>query len=162
MKRDGKNINAHITVLGTEPFDWSLRIHHLRTSPLPSESKILSVFIFIFFLLMSASFLKIYEIGSDVPIVSDAEPPKEQKDPLALTMTIDTNEITLSTGVPSRLYKKFTRQPNEDFNYDEIHTVLIDLKKCQPGRLLCLDLLNMACLSLAARTGGSTRADSIE
>lgn len=33
--------------------------------------------------------------------------------------------------------------------------VLIDLKKCQPGRLLCLDLLNMACLSLAARTGGN-------
>jgi hypothetical protein len=33
--------------------------------------------------------------------------------------------------------------------------VLVDLKKCEPGRLLCLDILNMACLSLAARTGGN-------
>lgn len=88
-----------------------------------------SVFIFIFFLLMSASFLKIYEIGSDVPIVSDAEPPKDKKEPLALTMNIQTNEITLSTGVPSRPYKKFQREAGGEFNYEDIHATLIDLKK---------------------------------
>jgi len=33
--------------------------------------------------------------------------------------------------------------------------VLIDLKKCQPDRLLCLDILNLACLSLAAVNGAN-------
>ncbi len=88
-----------------------------------------AIFIFIFFLLMSSTFLRIYEIGSDVPIVSDAEPPKDQKDPLALTLTAETNEITLARGLPSKSFKKFQRQPNGEFNYEEIHSVLIDLKK---------------------------------
>ena len=34
-----------------------------------------SVFIFIFFLLMSAQFIHVMEIGSPVPILSAAEPP---------------------------------------------------------------------------------------
>lgn len=88
-----------------------------------------SIFIFIFFLLMSASFLKIYEIGSDVPIVSDAEPPKDEKDPLALTLKIDNNKMTLLKGVPSKEFKTFTKMENGEFNYEELHTVLIDLKK---------------------------------
>ncbi len=88
-----------------------------------------SVFIFIFFLLMSASFLKIYEIGSDVPIVSDAEPPKNQKDPLALTLIAETNQIILARGIPSQRVQKFERQPDGQFNYEEIHAALINLKK---------------------------------
>lgn len=88
-----------------------------------------SVFIFIFFLLMSASLLKIYEIGSDVPIVSDAEPPKDKKDPLALTLTLEANEIVLSRGVPSRVIQKFPREASGDFNYDAIHGALVGLKK---------------------------------
>lgn len=88
-----------------------------------------SVFIFIFFLLMSASFLKIYEIGSDAPIISDAEPPKDQKDPLALTLTMDQNELTLSKGIPSRPIQKFKRDINGEFDYEALHSVLIDIKK---------------------------------
>lgn len=88
-----------------------------------------SIFIFIFFLLMSASFLKIYEIGSPIPIVSDQEPPKDDKVPLALTMVLDTTEITLSSGVPSKVLRKFVRGSDGDYNYDEIHQVLIDIKK---------------------------------
>lgn len=88
-----------------------------------------SIFIFIFFLLMSASFLKIFEIGSPIPIVSDQRPPKDDKDPLALTMTLDTNEIRLAQGVPSRVVKRFARLQDGTFNYDEIHNVLIDIKK---------------------------------
>ncbi|HXH73783.1 MAG TPA: biopolymer transporter ExbD [Bacteriovoracaceae bacterium] len=88
-----------------------------------------SVFIFIFFLLMSASFLKIYEIGSPIPIVSDKEPPKKEKDPLALTLTADTNELVLSQGVPSRQIHKFVRQPDGEFNFEELHVMLINLKK---------------------------------
>jgi biopolymer transport protein ExbD len=88
-----------------------------------------SIFIFIFFLLMSASFLKIYEIGSPIPIVSDSEPPKDKKEPLALTMVLDMNALTLSKGVPSRSFHTFKRQPDGSFNYDEIHNVLIGIKK---------------------------------
>lgn len=88
-----------------------------------------AVFIFIFFLLMSASFLKIYEIGSDVPIVSDAEPPKDKKDPLALTLVVDTNTITLSRGIPSRVIKKFQRMADGEYNYEELHAHLIEIKK---------------------------------
>jgi biopolymer transport protein ExbD len=88
-----------------------------------------AIFIFIFFLLMSATFLKIYEVGSDVPIVSDAEPPKDQKDPLALSLKIETNEIILSKGVPSRTVQSFQRQADGSFNLDELHGVLVGLKK---------------------------------
>lgn len=88
-----------------------------------------AIFIFIFFLLMSASFLKIYEIGSDVPIISDSEPPKDKKEPLALTLKLDTDTLTLSRGVPSQQVKKFQRQSDGQFNLNELHTVLVDLKK---------------------------------
>jgi biopolymer transport protein ExbD len=88
-----------------------------------------AIFIFIFFLLMSASFLKIFEIGSPIPIVSDSEPPKDKKEPLALTMVLDMNVLTLSKGVPSRSFHTFKRQPDGFFNYDEIHNVLIGIKK---------------------------------
>ncbi len=86
-------------------------------------------FIFIFFLLMSASFLKIFEIGSPIPLISDQEMPKDKKDPLALTMVLETNEITISSGVPSRVMQKFKRLPDGLFSYDEIHTFLINVKK---------------------------------
>lgn len=88
-----------------------------------------SIFIFIFFLLMSASFLKIYEIGSPIPIISDQEQPKDDKEPLALTMKLEQDQITLLSGVPSKEIQKFTRQADGQFNYDEIHKVLIDIKK---------------------------------
>ncbi len=88
-----------------------------------------SVFIFIFFLLMSASFLKIYEIGSDVPIVSEEEPPKDKKDPLALTLKLDLNELTLLKGIPSEVIQTFQRQPDGSFNYEELHAALMDQKK---------------------------------
>lgn len=88
-----------------------------------------SVFIFIFFLLMSASFLKIYEIGSPIPIISEKEPPPQKKQPLALALTLETNQIILSRGVPSKEITRFKRQPDGQFDYEAIHATLIDLKK---------------------------------
>lgn len=88
-----------------------------------------SVFIFIFFLLMSASFLKIYEIGSPIPIVSDQEPPKTEKEPLALTMVIEADEIRLAKGVPSQVFQTFKRKPDGLFDYNEIHSFIINVKK---------------------------------
>jgi len=88
-----------------------------------------SIFIFIFFLLMSATFLTIYEIGSPIPIVSDQEPPKEQKDPLALTLTIETDKLILAKGVPSSPVHTFSRQADGQFNTEELHAMLVDIKK---------------------------------
>lgn len=88
-----------------------------------------SVFIFIFFLLMSTSFLKIYEIDSDIPITSQSEPPKDQKDPLALTLKVSTKNISLYKGVPSRRIKRIKRTPQDDSYLEELHSYLIDLKK---------------------------------
>lgn len=111
-----------------------IRIPSTRKRAKPEEKLNLvpimdSVFIFIFFLLMSASFLKIYEIGSDVPIISDSEPPKNKKDPLALTLTVDTNQMVLSRGLPSRAFKTFKRNNSGEYNLEELHGVLVDLKK---------------------------------
>jgi hypothetical protein len=81
---------------------------------------------------MSASFLKIYEIGSPIPIISDQQKPEEEdKKPFALTMVLDTNEITVSSGIPSTPIQKFARAEGEggEFNYEEIHTFMVNLKK---------------------------------
>lgn len=88
-----------------------------------------AVFILIFFLLMSAQFVKIFEINSDVPIVSNSEPPKDKKKPLALTVAITKRGFNLSTGVPSKQVK--TIRKTKDGNYDlvALHDYLVKLKK---------------------------------
>lgn len=88
-----------------------------------------AIFIFIFFLLSSATFLKIYEVGSDVPIISDSEPPKKEKDPLALALEITDNEIIVSTGLPARVNKRFKRLDDGKFDLASLHDYLIDVKK---------------------------------
>lgn len=88
-----------------------------------------AVFIFIFFLLMSANFVKVFEISSDVPIVSDQEPPKPKKDPLALTLTIEDKEIVVSRGVPSRAFKRIPKLGDGKYDLDTLHNLMVDLKK---------------------------------
>lgn len=88
-----------------------------------------AIFIFIFFLLMSASFFKVYEIQSDVPIVSDSPPPKNQKPPLALTISIYKSKINIATGVPSRVIKSFENLSDGVYDVDGLHDYLIKLKK---------------------------------
>lgn len=87
-----------------------------------------AVFIFIFFLLMSANFIKIYEVSSDIPIVSDAEPPKNRK-PLALTARIKQDKIDLYVGVPSRLVNSVLKTADGEYNYELLHRYLIEVKK---------------------------------
>lgn len=87
-----------------------------------------AVFIFIFFLLMSANFVKIFEISSDVPIVSDAEPPKNQK-PLALTLKVDNESIRAYVGVPSRRVRSFKRISRGKYDLESLHNWLITIKK---------------------------------
>ncbi len=88
-----------------------------------------AVFILIFFLLMSAQFVKIYEIGSDVPIISNSEPPKDKKKPLALTVEITKSGFNISTGVPAKTVKKISKNQSGDYDLVTLHDFLVDLKK---------------------------------
>lgn len=86
-----------------------------------------AVFIFIFFLLISSSFIRLFEIGSNVPILSSSPPPKNRK-PLALTVVVSSKRITIRTGMPSVIVKTFD-QSSSGFPYDKIHQYFVALKK---------------------------------
>jgi biopolymer transport protein ExbD len=87
-----------------------------------------SVFIFIFFLLMSAQFVKIFEISSDIPIISNSPPPKELKPPLALTLRIEKDNLILLSGVPSQVIKQIPMN-NKSYDLVTLHQEIINIKK---------------------------------
>lgn len=97
-----------------------------------------ATFIFIFFLLMSANFIKIFEIGSDVPMISDQEPPKNDRPPLALTLTIDESKISVLTGVPSKTVKTINRDGSGFYNLEELHSFLVSLKQNNPSEKMAI------------------------
>jgi len=88
-----------------------------------------SVFIFIFFLLMSANFVKIYEIQSDVPIISNKAPPKKQRKQLNLTLKIHPNSLSLHKGNNEKLMKRFGKNEKGDYDTYSLRQYLIKLKK---------------------------------
>lgn len=87
-----------------------------------------AIFIFLFFLLMSANFNKLYEISSDVPIVSSAPPPKTKKEPLALTLKIRSSNIDILTGVRPRLYKRIGKSSDGEYDLEKLHNYLVKIK----------------------------------
>ncbi len=88
-----------------------------------------AVFIFIFFLLMSASFLKVYEISSNVPTVSNDEPPPSKTPPLALTISVYDDSLKIYTGLPSQLKKVVKKTGEGKYDFEELRTYLISLKQ---------------------------------
>jgi len=88
-----------------------------------------AVFIFIFFLLMSANFIKIYEIPSMVPILNPGEPPKNEKPPLGLTLRISQDRIAVSTGVPSRIRHTVMKNSEGKYDLEDLRAFLINLKQ---------------------------------
>jgi biopolymer transport protein ExbD len=80
---------------------------------------------------MSSNFVKIFEIGSDVPIVSTS-PPKNKKKPLALTLTIEKKRIRLATGVPSIVRKNFSVDKDGKYDLTSLHNYLLNLKRANP------------------------------
>ena len=92
-----------------------------------------AVFIFIFFLLMSAQFLEIYEIGSDAPAVKTvSEDNKDKKPPLNLTLVVKPGQILVKTGLEGNVRKTVGLK---DGNYDlgQLAQSLVDLKKKHVG-----------------------------
>lgn len=88
-----------------------------------------AVFIFIFFLLMSANFNRIMEIGSDIPILSDKEPPKKEKDPLALSLKIQEKTLILTKGLNAQVVKSFKRNDTGEYDLEDLHQTLVEMKK---------------------------------
>lgn len=86
-----------------------------------------SVFIFIFFLLMSAQFVDVYEIGSSVPMTQEAKEEKQEKDPLNLTLEITKTQIVVKTGLRSPRTRTFASEQKK-----EIKEYLIELKRLNP------------------------------
>ena len=88
-----------------------------------------AVFIFIFFLLMSAQFVKIFELGSDVPIVSSEPPPPSNKKPLSLMININRSTIEVYAGIPERLIKVVRKNREGEYAVEELHNFLVGLKR---------------------------------
>jgi biopolymer transport protein ExbD len=77
-----------------------------------------AVFIFIFFLLFSAQFIKIFEIETAAPIVSEVpQDVKLDKDPLNLMVKVYQRKIELVTGVDQDIeetyFKNDTQYPEK-------------------------------------------------
>jgi biopolymer transport protein ExbD len=86
-----------------------------------------SVFIFIFFLLMSAQFVDVYEIGSSLPMTKEAKDDKIEKDPLNLTIEVGKEQIVVKTGLKTTKTKSFPAD-----GLKEIKEYLTDLKRRHP------------------------------
>ena len=92
-----------------------------------------AVFIFIFFLLMSAQFLEIYEIGSDAPAVKTvSEDNKDKKPPLNLTLEVKPGKILVKTGLDGNV-RKTIGEKNGNYDFEQLALFLIDLKKEHVG-----------------------------
>lgn len=86
-----------------------------------------SVFIFIFFLLMSAQFVDVYEIGSSVPMMKEASTDKQDKDPLNLTLEVTKTQIVVKTGLKSPRSRTFASEQTK-----EVKDYLTELKEQNP------------------------------
>lgn len=86
-----------------------------------------SVFIFIFFLLMSAQFVDVYEIGSSLPMTREAKDQKEEKDPLNLTLEITKEQVVVKTGLRSPVSRTFASTQKK-----EMKDYLVELKRKHP------------------------------
>lgn len=86
-----------------------------------------AIFIFIFFLLMSAQFVDVYEIGSSVPMVKEVPDRKEEKDPLNLTLVVTKESVVVKTGLKNPVNRTFASEQKE-----ELRTYLGELKAKHP------------------------------
>lgn len=86
-----------------------------------------AIFIFIFFLLMSAQFIDIYELDSDAPITTTTDKLPPEKKPLNLTVELSQNKIVIKTGVDGIIHKTVNFK-----NLREYNKTLQELKKQYP------------------------------
>lgn len=87
----------------------SKKIERLNLTPILD-----AIFIFIFFLLMSAQFIDIHQIGSDAPAIATiSEEKKDKEPPLNLMLDIRKDEILVTTGLDNKVFKKIKLQEKD-------------------------------------------------
>jgi biopolymer transport protein ExbD len=86
-----------------------------------------AVFIFIFFLLMSAQFVDIFEIGSHLPMVKDSSENPNKDEPLNLNIEILDEKIIVKTGPSQKVRGEFNESEWEKFEQ-----LMMGLKKAHP------------------------------
>jgi len=87
-----------------------------------------AVFIFIFFLLMSAQFIDIYEIESDAPSVVTIDKKISNDKPLNLILEITRQNITVKSGLNENSIKKFNKNSEGKYDFDSLNTSLTEIK----------------------------------
>tara|TARA_R110002072_G_scaffold64203_3_gene159515 strand:- start:126121 stop:126636 length:516 start_codon:yes stop_codon:yes gene_type:complete len=88
-----------------------------------------AVFIFIFFLLMSAQFLEIYELGSDAPAVKTVDTQdKDKKLPLNLVLAIGAKSINVKTGL-DEITVGTVNMKDGDYDYTKLKEIIVNIKK---------------------------------
>ena len=91
-----------------------------------------AVFIFIFFLLFSAQFIKIYDIESDAPVVSEVPPSQvEEKPPLNLKVKITPDEYVITKGFNDIIIKKIPNFDNEE-SLKNLKDYVFNIRKKNP------------------------------
>lgn len=86
-----------------------------------------SVFIFIFFLLMSTQFVQTHEIGTEAPSVRTTDTP-HKKDPLNLTAKIFKDQVILTTGLDDKVYKTIKKVDGK-YDIEAFKNALFAIKK---------------------------------
>jgi biopolymer transport protein ExbD len=84
-----------------------------------------AVFIFIFFLLSSTTFLKIYEIPSDVAIINNNKPLKKKVDRTPTVRVLKNGFSILSGKNPLAFIKKV----NGKYDYENLHSYMVRRKR---------------------------------
>lgn len=90
-----------------------------------------AIFIFIFFLLMSAQFMDIYEIHANTPSTKEiTEKEEQEKKPLNLKVLISSDELIVKTGLNSTTLAKFE---NNEQGLSNLRAKLVELKANHPN-----------------------------
>jgi biopolymer transport protein ExbD len=100
----------------------SKRIERLNLIPILD-----AIFIFIFFLLMSAQFIDVYEIGSDAPAVQMVKQ-EDKKKPLNLRVKIYQSKLVITTGPENKVYQTL-KKINGEYPTDKLNLLLGKLKR---------------------------------
>ncbi len=87
-----------------------------------------AVFIFIFFLLMSAQFVDIYEVGTDAPAIKTTDSIKDDRPPLNLILDIRKNEILVKKGLGENLVAKI-KHTGTKYDLEKLNVALIKIKQ---------------------------------
>lgn len=108
--------------------------HVMKKTEKPNLIPIMdAVFIFIFFLLMSAQFIDVFEIGSSVPMVREVTQERIEKDPLNLVLEVTPTEIVVRKGKDATKVASFT-----DAEWDKFRGTLLKLKQQYPKERIAM------------------------